>query len=128
MSDRAEIEMWLVPAGAEIPEIVSQPEPEVAEKPEKEPKTPAKPYIFSSEFYDGVAGCGEELDLEGFAETLKKNPKSRGNIVIMLMTKADFREKEKEIIDFLTGKGIARKRLRTFYVNSFGGVELWLLP
>jgi hypothetical protein len=130
---RAEIEFWLVPPGAAPPEPSPQPEsvePDKTIASETEIRPPNKPYIFSSEYYDGVAGCGEseELNLEGFAALLKENPKSRGNIVIILDTKAGFREKEKEILDYLTAKGIARKRLRTFYVNSFGGVELWFLP
>lgn len=130
---RAEIEFWLVPPGAAPPEPSPQPEYVESDKTaasETETRPPNKPYIFSKEYYDGVAGCGEseELNLEGFAALLKENPKSRGNIVIILDTKNGFREKEKEILNYLTGKGIARKRLRTFHVNSFGGVELWFLP
>lgn len=130
---RAEIEFWLVPPGAAPPEPSPQPEyvePDKTDATVTEPRKPTEPYIFSREYYDGVAGCGEseELNLEGFAALLKENPKSRGNVVIILDTRAGFREKEKEILDYLTGKGIARKRLRTFYVNSFGGVEFWFLP
>lgn len=130
-SERAELEMYLVPPGAEPPEPQPQTEqPPEPEKPEPEPADPNEPYIFSSEYYDGVAGCGdiEELDLEGYAKILKENPKSRGNVVIMVMTKAEYREKEKEILMFLTSKGIARKRLRIFHEKTFGGVELWFLP
>lgn len=127
------IEFWLVPAGAEPPSPTELPEDEEAEsegeiKEESVDKT--KPYIFSSEYYDGVQCYGEssEIDLEGYAQILKENPKARGNIVIIVFSKAEFRKKEKEIARFLTKKGIARKRLRTFHKKSFGGVEIWFLP
>lgn len=126
-SERAEIELWMVPAGANPPEIKAQSESAETE-PEKEVINLTQPYIFSSEYYDGVGGCEAELDLEGYAKMLKDNPKSRGNIVILMMTKAEFRKKEKEILSYLTKKGIARKRLQTFHQKTFGGVELWFLP
>ncbi len=128
-SERAEIEFWRVPPGANPPEVKSPVETEETETPKTNPK---EPYIFSSEYYDGIAGCGsndgEEIDLEGYAKMLKENPKSRGNIVILMTSKTEFRKKEKEILNYLAKKGIARKRLKTFYVNAFGGVELWFLP
>lgn len=133
-SKKATIEFWLVPAGADAPE----PEPPVENEADFDtPRNnteikidPKEPYIFSSEYYDGGACVGEdtELDLEGYAQKLKENPKSRGNIVIMMMTNSEFREKEKEILTFLTKKGINRQRLRTFHRKTFGGVELWILP
>lgn len=133
-SKKATIEFWLVPAGADAP----TPEPPVeneadfdtAETDAKIETGPKEPFIFSAEYYDGGGCVGEdtELDLEGFARKLKENPKARGNIVIILTTKAEFREKQKEILNFLTRKGIDRRRLRTFHQKTFGGVELWLLP
>lgn len=130
INERAEIEMWLVPPGADPPEVKPQAESEEIETHEKEPAIPTKPYIFSSEHGEGIAGCTEELDLEGYAAALKTNPKSRGNIVIYATSKEFFREREKEILDFLKDKGIARKRLRTFYQKSEAlfGTELWFLP
>lgn len=135
------VEHWIVPAGADSPTVKGDdlPEKDTADTPkesasdtgtETDAIDKTKPYIFSSEFYDGYTCYGEEneIDLEGYAQILKENPKSRGNIVISLMTKQEFREKEKEILDFLTSKGINRKRLRTFHQKSFGGVELWFLP
>lgn len=126
-SDKAEIELWLVPSGANPPEVKSMPETVVQET-EKETPKPIEPYIFSSEYYDGIAGCEEELNLEGFAEMLKENPKSRGNIVIMELTRSGFLKKEREILRFLTKQGISRQRLKTFHQKVFGGVELWFLP
>lgn len=132
-SRKATIEFWIVPPGAESPMPTNPPEddePESVEEINEEHLDPAKPYIFSNEYYDGVNcyGESEEIDLEGYALILKENPKSRGNIVIMMTSQADFREKEKEILNYLAKKGINRKRLRTFHVKSFGGVELWYLP
>lgn len=130
-SDSAEIEMWRVPAGADAPEIKSSPDT-VETEPKKAVTNPKEPYIFSSEYYDGIAGCGNDdgsgLDLEGYAEMLKENPKSRGNIVIMNLSKTEFRQKEREILQFLTKQGINRTRLKTFHQKVFGGVELWFLP
>lgn len=131
-SKKATIEFWVVPAGAEIP----KPEPPVEDAADfdtTEDKTetnPKEPYIFSAEYDDGGACIDEnmELDLDGYAKFLKENPKTRGNIMIMMMTKTEFRQKEAEILKFLTKKGIARKRLRTFHQKTFGGVELWILP
>lgn len=131
-SKKATIEFWIVPAGADIP----KPEPPVEtesdfDTTEDKPETnPTKPYIFSAIYEDGFVCIGDnvELDLEGYAQVLKENPKSRGNILISTMTKAEFRQKEKEILNFLTPKGIKRQRLRTFHQKTFGGVELWVLP
>ncbi len=133
-SKKPTIELWIAPDGADTP----TPEPPVEDEADFDTEIdtteividPKEPYIFSSEYYDSGSCIGEvqELDLEGYAKMLKANPKSRGNIVILLMSKAEFRKKEKEILNYLTKKGIARKRLKTFLVNTFGGVELWILP
>jgi hypothetical protein len=131
------MEFWIVPAGADSDLIWSDsyyvdiPDSKETKKvPEPEPIDKTKPYVFSEEYYDGVVCYGEvdKMDLAGYAEILKENPKSRGNIVITLMTKKEYREKRKEILEFLTGQGIAGKRLRTFHVKGYGGVELWYLP
>lgn len=133
-SKKPTIEFWVVPAGADIPEPESPVEDEAdfdtSDNTTEVEIDPKAPFIHSSEYFDGGACIGEdtEIDLEGYAEYLKANPKARGNIVISLMTKAEFREKEKEILDFLKSKGIAKKRLRTFHQKTFGGVELWILP
>lgn len=133
-SKKPTIEFWVVPAGAEVPipepPVENEADFDTAETNTKGKNNPKEPYVFSSEYYDGGACVGEdtELDLEGFAQKLKENPKARGNIVIMMPTRAEFREKEKEILNFLIEKGIKRQRLRTFQQKSFGGVELWFLP
>jgi hypothetical protein len=130
---KAIIEYWVTPAGAEPPTPVAprpDAEPISEETIVEKPADPKEPYIFSSEYYDGVQCYGEspEIDLDGYARMLKENRKSRGNIVILLTSKAEFRKKEKEILKYLTAQGISRKRLRTFHQKAFGGVELWLLP
>jgi len=126
-------QFWIVPPGAAPPEPEAPSDAETVPEetePEAPAPDPAKPYIYSAEYYDGVIcyGMSDEIDLGGYAAMLKENPKYRGNIVIIAMTKAEFRKKEKEIVGFLTKKGIARKRLRTFHKKTFGGVELWILP
>lgn len=133
-SKKPTVEFWIVPAGAEAPKPVLPDENEAdfdtGENNTKAEIDPKKPFVHSREYYDGGSCVGEdpEIDLEGYAEYLKANPKARGNIVILMMTKAEFRQREKEILDFLKFKGIARKRLRTFHQKTFGGVELWILP
>jgi hypothetical protein len=132
-SRRATIEYWVTPIGAEPPKPTLPPangEPISEETIVEESIDPKKPYIYSSEYYDGVQCYFEssEIDLDGYARMLKEHPKSRGNIVIMLTSKAEFRKKEREILKYLIAKGINGKRLRTFHQKAYGGVELWILP
>jgi len=133
-SKKPTIDYWLVPAGADIPTPESPVEDEADfEKPGGTTEivtNPKEPFIHSREYYDGGSCIGDDpqIDLDDYAKYLKKNPKSRGNIVIIMMTKADFRQKEREILSYLAKKGIARKRLKTFHQKTYGGVELWILP
>lgn len=132
--DLETIELWSVPPGAEPPS--PQPPRETQSTIDTESEVaaePTKPYIHSSEFADGVAGCTEELEIEHYAETLKANSKRRGNIVIYETSRRSFREREKEILDDLMKSGVVRQRLKTFFVRvtpnrQLNGAELWVLP
>lgn len=132
-NQKAEIELWLLPPGAEPPEVTA---PESSTEPESSNESPAgnsKPFIFGSIFADHIGGCTTDYDLDLYAETLRTNSKMRGNIVIYEVSNKAFRKSEKEILDQLTKNGVARKKLKTFYVkvkpNQLReGVELWLLP
>ena len=108
------IEHWIVPAGADFPTGTGAdlPEKDTADTPkenasdtetETDPTDKTKPYIFSSEFYDGYTCYGEEneIDLEGYAQILKENPKSRGNIVISVNDKTRIPRKGKRDSGFL---------------------------
>lgn len=126
----AEIELWLVPPGADPP--MPNTSALQTRTPEKF-QMPTEPFIFSDEYADGVGGCSPPLDVEGYAALLKEYPKSRGNIVIFETSQKLFRQKEKEILNQLTKSGITRNRLRTFFkkveaIQLQEAVQLWLLP
>lgn len=135
----ANMELWIVPAGAIPPKPSAQVETDEPAKPDEKPVVMKKPYIFDSHFItlDG-GGCLDEhtLDIESYALSLKENPKSRGNIVIYETSKKSFYEKEKEILTELKETGLDRRKIKTFFVKvkpatltrSGEGVELWLLP
>ena len=124
---KADIDLWRVPAGADASKIPTR--DDITVVPESKPTIP---YIFTRDAIDGVGGCSD-YDPDGFAAALKKNRSARGNIVIYESSRANFRDVEKMILKRLTGQGVFRKRLRTFYVRiPFGemreGIELWFLP
>jgi len=129
----AKTQFWLVPPGAEPPMVVPDdpkalaiPKPKVAETVEIDP---SEPYIFTAEYADGIEGCKDPFDKEGFAQELKDNPAYRGNIVIAAGNKVDFREMERVILSELASYGVNPKLLRTFYVKaSLPSTELWILP
>jgi len=130
--EKAEIELWLVPPGANPPEPSPQSEPEETAEPEEKVEI-TKPYIFGSKFADGIEGCNSDYDIELYAETLKANPKSRGNVVIYETSQNNFRKAEKDVLVELKGSGIARKKIKIFYAkvkpNQLReGIELWFLP
>ena len=132
-SPRAEVEMWLVPPGAETTEISVPTNGSILPKELPSPVDSTKPYLFTSQTADGIEGCKPLFDLEGYLAELKQNPQKRGNIVIYEASQAAFRRTEKEILSELQAGGIARNRLKTFFKkikpNTLAeAIELWLLP
>ncbi len=139
-SKRADIELWLAPAGATPPEPSAQVETNEPPEPEIKPVVMKKPYIFDSLFLtlDGGAcvGLAPSLDIKSYALALKLNPRNRGNIVIYETSIKSFREEEKEILTELKESGLDRRKIKTFFVKvkpaipaKLGeGIELWLLP
>lgn len=129
----AKTQFWLVPPGAESPRVEPD-DPKALAMPEPQrvaPIEPTTPYVFSNEIVDGVAGCGgsEGLDVAGFIEELKQHPSYRGNIVIKRPTRTEFLRMEKQLLSEVSAAGIARARIKTFFVkNNFKNVELWILP
>ncbi len=119
------IEFWLVPAGAAPPPVNgvrwSYGLPRLT-----------KPFLLGTEHSDGVGGCdGDSPAL--YAEFLKANPAMRGNMVIGASSPAAYRRRAKEKLDELAELGVARRRLRTFFVRVKPNllqesVEYWLLP
>lgn len=127
----AKTQFWLVPPGAEAPGVEPD-DPKAVEMPQ--PAAPAatdptKPYIFTAEYSDGIDGCKDPFDKEGFAQTLKDEPGARGNIVIRANDRAAYRKAEREILAELASLGVKVSRLKTFYVkDSLFSIELWFLP
>lgn len=130
--NKTTVEMWLVPPGAELPQPSPPPKDEAEAISEKEAVDKTKPYIYGSKFVNGVEGC-DEYDLEGYAEALQENSESRGNIVVFETSRKLFRITEKEILEELAKSGVARNKIKTFFVKVKPdqlreGIELWLLP
>lgn len=122
------VEIWLVPNGAELPAV--SPPPTAEESKESKPVF-IKAGIFSEayEYPDGVAGCELPLDVEGFAELLRNNPKFRGNIVVVGPDRKYNRKREKELMAKLLDAGVQRSRIRAFVLKKrVAGVELWIRP
>jgi hypothetical protein len=119
------IELWLVPAGATPPAVNG-----VRWSYGLPPQT--KPFLLGTEYSDGVGGCyGDSPFL--YAAFLKANPAMQGNIVIGASSAAAYRRRAKEKLDELAEMGVARKRLKPFFVRVKPNllqesVEYWLLP
>ena len=133
VSAHAELEMWIIPPGADKPEVLIPTEKKVSAEISPTPVIPTKPYIFTYQTADGIDGCKPLFDVSGYIEELKQNPKKSGNIVIYEASQNAFRRTEKEILGELVEGGIARNRLKTFFKkvkpNMLAeGIELWLLP
>jgi hypothetical protein len=79
-----------------------------------------------------VGGCyGDSPQL--YAAFLRAKPAMRGNVVIGASSRAAYRSRATEKLDELAGMGVARRRLRTFFVKVKPNrlqetVEYWLLP
>ena len=79
-----------------------------------------------------MGGCsGESPQL--YAAFLKANPAMRGNVVIGASSSVAYCRRAREKLDELAGMGVARRRLRTFFVRVKPNrlqesVEYWLLP
>lgn len=124
---RAVVQFWLVPRGAEAPEI--SPKPTEEDLKEVKIATFTKPTIFSSEYMDGVPGCTLPLDIDGYAQLLKSNPKYRGNIVVLGPSRSENRAEAKRLLKKLMDSGVRKSKVRTFSQRSpDGGTELWIIP
>ena len=119
------IEFWLVPAGAAPPTVNGV-------RWSYELPRQTKPFLLGTEFSDGVGGCDGDSPFL-YAAFLKANPWMRGNVVIGASSAANYRRRAKEKLDELAEMGVARKRLKTFFVRVkpnrlLESVEYWLLP
>lgn len=122
-SDEPHTEFWLVPPGADKPDIdeakwdLTFPENQ-------------KPFVHYASEWDVLCPGGGQLKV--FSEYLTENPKARANIVIYAKSKAEFQKQKAEFSDELTEKyKILPKRIRYFFVKGkfdSENYELWLLP
>jgi len=124
-NEKPSIEFWLVPAGATPPPVNgvrwSYGLPRLT-----------KPFLLGTEFSDGVGGCNGDSPFL-YAEFLKANPGMRGNMVIGASSAAAYRRRAREKLNELAEMGVARQRLKTFFVRVKPNllqesVEHWLLP
>ena len=130
-SENAKTEFWLVPAGATPPEIDG-----ILWSYDLSSQT--KAFSLGTEFSDGIGGCNPGNPYL-YAEFLKANPKMRGNIVIHAVSPENYRRAAKATLDDLAQKGVARGRLKTFFVKvkpkgppefwfTLESTEYWLVP
>lgn len=122
---KARIEFWLVPAGAAPPAVNGVRWSYVLPR-------QTRAFLLGTEFSDGAGGCdGDSPHL--YAAFLKANPWMQGNMVIGASSAAAYRRRAGEKLDQLAEMGVARRRLKTFFVRVKPNllqesVEYWLLP
>lgn len=128
----AGMQFWTVPSGVDISEIqnLKADEDFGADDWSYDLSNIKKPFILGTQICD--YDC-ESFNFKLYAEYLKANPKSRGNIVIYETTQTKFRQTAKEIIDELVNLGVLRRQLKAIFVrtkenNSVQPIEIWLLP
>jgi hypothetical protein len=120
-------QFWLIPAGAEAPEVASSSVPTGF--------SPSKaPYFYAANYLDGVPGCvGHIYDLDEYASELKSRQGSMARIVISESSRRKFNLKLAEIIAALKQAGIPRSRITAAYKyvrpnRMLEVVELWIRP
>lgn len=127
-------QFWLIPNGAESPEIEEFPLDLKFEKNEK-------PFIFRAE-YDADAleipelcADAEYLSFNYIREILNQNPKARTNIVVFGKSKRILKLEKEKILELAEKYGVAQKRFRFFLkvensrrTKTQPYVEAWLLP
>ncbi len=125
--DGGATQFWMVPVGADLPKI-----DEASDATNITP--PTQPYLYATEYIDGVAGCfGNLYDLAEYAKVLQAEPKSSGRIVIGQSSQAKYRGNAREVIAELSGHGVARNRIVTVYKyvrpnRLLEVTELWVIP
>jgi hypothetical protein len=125
--DELKVQYWILPPGAERPNLVSIDTTYALRK-------ELKPFMLASE--GGVGStCTEVNDRDIFARFLKDNPAARGNFVVRERTLARAEAKGRRLVrEFGSQYGISRKRLRVFTDTRRANdhnvplVEYWFLP
>ena len=124
--DDVRVRYWIVPQGAERPEVEGV-EADYALH------GAAKPFMLTAEYLDGGLCPGID-DVEVFAKFLKDNPEARGNIVVRERTLGRAEAEGRRLVREFGAKGIARSRIRVFTGTRAASdydvpvVEYWFLP
>lgn len=127
----ARVQFWRVPPGASEPEILPA---NVQAPPAPPERNPAKPYLFATEYSDGLPECQVPMyDLVAYARVLNTEPRSRGRIIIGESSPLKFARKQREMIAELSANGVTRKRLTFIYKyvrpsRLLETTELWVVP
>ena len=120
-------QFWLIPPGAEEPNIAGA----VAVR---EIERPTKTMLYASEYMDGIPGCnGNIYDLGGYSEVLKTDAANVARVVIGQSSQVKYRRKAKEIRDELRSHGIPANKIVTVYKyvrpnRMLEFTELWIVP
>lgn len=126
--DKGTTQFWMVPIGAEMPNIATAAEMPAATS------AATQPYLYAADYSDGVPGCfGNLYDVEEYAKVLRSEPHSTARIVISQTSQARYRTKVREIVDELARYGIPRRRIVTVYKyvrpnRLLELTELWIVP
>lgn len=124
--DELRVRYWIVPPGAERPEV---------EGVEADYALPAaaKPFMLTATYRDDGL-CPGINDAEVFAKFMKDNPGARGNIVVRERTLRRAAAEGRRVMREFTELGVAGTRLRVFTetrrANEYDVpmVEYWFLP
>jgi hypothetical protein len=121
-------QFWLVPPGADQPEIAG------ATAVTGIVERPTQTFLYATQYADGIPGCfGNIYDLGEYAEVIKTDPENIARIVIGQSSQARYRIKAKEIADELRRYGIPSNRIVTIYKyvrpnRLLEMTELWVVP
>jgi hypothetical protein len=122
----ATTQFWLVPPGADMPEIELDRRGVVAE--------PIRPYLYAANYADGVPGCfGNLYDVGEFAKVVRADDGNTARIVINESSRIRYRRTAREITAELASLGIQRSRVATVYKyvrpnRLLEVTELWVIP
>ena len=124
--DDVRVRYWVIPQGAERPEVGGV---------ETNYSLPAaaKPFMLTAEYLDEGL-CPGINDAAVFAKFLKDNPEARGNIVVRERSLGRAAAKGRRVMQEFKELGVAGTRLRVFTVTGASDdydvpmVEYWFLP
>ena len=121
-------QFWLVPPGADRPEVSG------GVRTAASVRAPSGPYLYAADYSDGIPGCfGDLYDVGEYSNVLQSDAMSTARIVIRRSSQTEYRRKMREIVAELGSHGIARDRILTVYKyvrpnRLLEVTELWVIP